>query len=104
MLQMKKMLIADDNRQITDILAAYAKQAGFLPVVAYDGEEALAAFATYSSEIAICLLDVMMPKTDGFEVCRRLRRQSMVPIIMVTAKGEDYERIMGLELGADDYG
>ncbi len=100
---MKRMLIADDNRQITDVLAAYAKQAGFEPVLAYDGEEALAAFATYGREIAICLLDVMMPKLDGFAVCRRLRQQSMVPIIMVTAKGEDYDRIMGLEIGADDY-
>lgn len=100
---MKKILIADDNKQITAILAAYAQKEGYEPLIALDGAEALAAFAKYGHEIVVCLLDVMMPEVDGFEVCRRLRRQSMVPIIMVTARGEDYDRIMGLDIGADDY-
>ena len=100
---MKKILIADDNKQITLILSSYAKKEGLEPVVALDGKEALAKFAQYADEIAIVLLDVMMPEVDGFEVCRRLRQQSMVPIIMITARGEDYDKIMGLDIGADDY-
>ena len=100
---MKKILIADDNKQITLILSSYAKKEGLEPIVALDGKEALAKFTQYADEIAMVLLDVMMPEVDGFEVCRRLRQQSMVPIIMITARGEDYDKIMGLDIGADDY-
>lgn len=103
MLYMKKILIADDNKQITTILSSYAKKEGLEPVIALDGQEALDKYACYQEEIAMVLLDVMMPKLDGFEVCRRLRKESMVPIIMITARGEDYDRIMGLDTGADDY-
>lgn len=98
-----KMLIADDNKQITSILSNYARKEGFEPVVALDGEEALCLFDEHESDIAMVLLDVMMPKVDGFEVCRRLRGKSLVPVIMVTARGEDFEKIMGLDIGADDY-
>ena len=98
---MEKMLIADDNRQITAVLTAYARKEGFEPVVAYDGEEALAAYRREAP--AVILLDVMMPKLDGFEVCRQIREESAVPIIMITARGEDFEKIMGLDIGADDY-
>jgi DNA-binding response OmpR family regulator len=101
--QMKKILIADDNKQITTILSGYAKKEGLEPVIALDGKEALDKFLEYESEIVMVLLDVMMPEMDGFEVCRRLRRESMVPIIMITARGEDYDKIMGLDIGADDY-
>lgn len=100
---MNKILIADDNKQITSILAGYARKEGLEPVIALDGKEALDTFAKYGDEIVMILLDVMMPEVDGFEVCRRLRRESMVPIIMVTARGEDYDKIMGLDIGADDY-
>lgn len=100
---MAKMLIADDNKQITSILSNYARKEGFEPVVALDGEEALRLFDEHEPDIAMVLLDVMMPKVDGFEVCRRLRGKSLVPIIMVTARGEDFEKIMGLDIGADDY-
>ena len=100
---MNKILIADDNKQITSILASYARKEGMEPVIALDGQEALDAFAAAEQEIVAVLLDVMMPKVDGFEVCRRLRQQSLVPIIMVTARGEDYDKIMGLDIGADDY-
>lgn len=100
---MNKILIADDNKQITSILAGYARKEGLEPVIALDGKEALDAFAKYCEEIVMILLDVMMPEVDGFEVCRRLRKESMVPIIMVTARGEDYDKIMGLDIGADDY-
>ena len=100
---MKKILIADDNKQITTILSGYAKKEGFEPVIALDGAEALDKFLQFEHEIAIVLLDVMMPEIDGFEVCRRLRKESMVPIIMITARGADYDKIMGLDIGADDY-
>lgn len=98
---MANILIADDNKQITSILGEYAKKEGFEVFVAYDGDEALDHFA--KTEFDIILLDVMMPKKDGFEVCREIRKGSNVPIIMVTARGEDFERIMGLDIGADDY-
>lgn len=97
------MLIADDNKQITSVLSNYARKEGFEPVVALDGEEALRLFDEHEPDIAMVLLDVMMPKVDGFEVCRRLRGKSLVPVIMVTARGEDFEKIMGLDIGADDY-
>ena len=100
---MAKMLIADDNKQITSILSNYARKEGFEPVVALDGEEALRLFDEHEPDIAMVLLDVMMPKVDGFEVCRRLRGKSLVPVIMLTARGEDFEKIMGLDIGADDY-
>jgi DNA-binding response OmpR family regulator len=95
------MLIADDNRQITSILEEYAKNEGFEVKISFNGREALRSFEKYNPDIV--LLDVMMPEMDGFEVCREIRKQSNVPIIMITARGEDFERIMGLDIGADDY-
>ena len=100
---MRKILIADDNKQITTILSSYAKKEGLEPIIALDGAEALEKFSQQEQEISMVLLDVMMPKVDGFEVCRRRRKTSMVPIIMITARGEDYDKIMGLDIGADDY-
>lgn len=100
---MDKILIADDNQQITSILAAYARKENLEPVIALDGEQAINKFNDFKKDIHVVLLDVMMPKLDGFEVCRQLRRNSMVPIIMITARGEDFEKIMGLDIGADDY-
>ena len=100
---MRTILIADDNKQITTILSSYAKKEGLEPIIALDGAEALEKFSQQEQEISMVLLDVMMPKLDGFEVCRRLRKTSMVPIIMITARGEDYDKIMGLDIGADDY-
>lgn len=98
---MPTILISDDNRQITSILQEYAKKAGFDTKIALDGQETLDLF--YSIGPDIILLDVMMPKIDGFEVCREIRKTSNVPIIMITARGEDFEKIMGLDIGADDY-
>jgi len=100
---MGKLLIVDDNAQITDILANYAAKEGWSALVAADGEAALRLFKDNEADIMMILLDVMMPKKDGFEVCREIRKVSMVPIIMITARGEDFERIMGLDIGADDY-
>ena len=98
---MDKILIADDNFQITKILSEFARKEGFEPVTAHDGEEVIQCFG--QEQFEVILLDVMMPKKDGFEVCREIRRVSNVPIIMITARGEDFERIMGLDIGADDY-
>lgn len=98
---MDKILIADDNLQITKILCEFAKKEGYEPVVAHDGDETIQCFQ--QEQFEMILLDVMMPKKDGFEVCREIRRVSNIPIIMITARGEDFERIMGLDIGADDY-
>ncbi|MBO1263422.1 response regulator transcription factor [Proteiniclasticum sp. SCR006] len=98
---MPKILIADDNKQITSILSEYAKNEGYDVDVTYDGSSALDHFR--KNKYDTILLDVMMPKMDGFEVCREIRKTSNVPVIMVTARGEDFERIMGLDIGADDY-
>lgn len=98
---MDKILIADDNIQITKILSEFAKKEGYEPVIAYNGDEVLEIFK--QNKFSIILLDVMMPKKDGFEVCREIRKISNVPIIMITARSEDFERIMGLDIGADDY-
>lgn len=98
---MDYILVADDNKDITDILSNYAEREGFRPLVAKDGKEAYDLFLQYNPNVI--LLDVMMPEMDGFEVCRKIRRKSDVPIILISAKGEDYEKIMGLDIGADDY-
>ena len=98
---MATILIADDHADITRILVDYAKNEGYHVLVAHDGEEALRLFEKH--QVDQVLLDVMMPKKDGFEVCRTIRRTSTVPIIMITARGDDFERIMGLDYGADDY-
>ncbi len=98
---MTKILIADDNKQITSILKEYANKEGYETLVAADGEQAIALFESGNPDLL--LLDVMMPKLDGFQVCRHIRGKSNVPIIMVTARGEDFEKIMGLDIGADDY-
>lgn len=98
---MQKILIADDNQDITDILSTYAEKEGYEPIVVSDGIQALEAFER--EDVAVVLLDVMMPRMDGYEVCRKIRSKSNVPVILITARGEDFERIMGLDIGADDY-
>lgn len=98
---MLNILIADDNKQISKVLYDYAKKEGFNPSLVYDGEEVIREFK--QNKFDMILLDVMMPKKDGFEVCREIRRESNVPIIMITARGEDFEKIMGFDIGADDY-
>ena len=98
---MTTVLIADDNAQIVSILEEYSKKEGYRTLTAADGERALQLFRQEAPDVV--LLDVMMPKLDGFAVCREIRRESDTPVIMVTARGEDFERIMGLDIGADDY-
>lgn len=94
------ILIADDNPQITSILVSYCKKEGYETIVAVDGYDAL---NKLTSEVDLVLLDVMMPKLDGFSVCKEIRKDNNVPVIMITARGEDFEKIMGLDIGADDY-
>lgn len=98
---MAYILVADDNPDITDVLANYIRKEGHEPVIACDGIEAMEKFREFCP--ACVLLDVMMPREDGYEVLRKIRACSNVPVIMITARGEDFERIMGLDIGADDY-
>ena len=96
-----KILVADDDRNICELLRMYLEKEGFSAVLAFDGEDALAKFDEENPDLI--LLDVMMPRLDGWQVCRELRKKSECPIIMITAKGETFDKILGLELGADDY-
>ena len=99
--KMYNVLIADDNLQIVSILKEYCKKNNFNVTLAHDGEETLEKIR--NNKFDVVLLDIMMPKKNGFDVCKEVRAFSNVPIIMITARGEDFERIMGLETGADDY-
>ncbi len=96
-----KILIADDDRNIGELLRIYLEKEGYSVILAENGEEALVKFDAENPDII--LLDVMMPKLDGWQVCRELRKKSECPIIMITAKGETFDKVLGLELGADDY-
>lgn len=96
-----KILIADDSSEIRKILSESARGEGYEVYTAENGAETLSCFRRLKPDVI--LLDVMMPLQDGFEVCREIRKSSNVIIIMITARGEDFERIMGLEIGADDY-
>lgn len=97
----EKILIVDDDKNICELLRLYLAKEGYETAMAYDGETAVSAFE--SEKPALVLLDIMMPKMDGWEVCRRIRAVSEVPVIMLTAKGETFDKVLGLELGADDY-
>jgi DNA-binding response OmpR family regulator len=96
-----KILICDDQQMIHETLREYIEAEGFSCISAYDGEEALAKFNSESPDLLV--LDLMMPKKSGIDVCREIRKEHNTPIIMLTAKGEEIDRILGLELGADDY-
>ena len=96
-----KILIADDDANICDLLKIYLENEGYETVTAYDGIKALSAFKIYEPDLV--LLDIMMPRKDGWHVCREIREMSSKPIIMVTAKGEVFDKVLGLELGADDF-
>jgi DNA-binding response OmpR family regulator len=97
----QKILIVDDDANIAEIISLYLTKECFNTMVARDGEEALKAFETY--EPNLILLDLMLPGIDGYQVCREIRSKSMTPIIMLSAKGEVFDKVLGLELGADDY-
>jgi DNA-binding response OmpR family regulator len=96
-----KILVVDDEPMVTEVVGRYLGREGFEVTITADGEEALALARQWSPDLIV--LDLMLPGVDGLEVCRTLRRESRVPIVMLTARGEEVDRIVGLELGADDY-
>ena len=97
----EKILIVDDDRNICELLRLYLEKEGYETYLAHDGESAVAVHDTM--DVDLVLLDVMMPRVDGWEACRRIRAKKETPIIMLTAKGETFDKVLGLELGADDY-
>lgn len=97
----KKILVVDDEKSIVDILKLNLQNEGYTVFEAYDGEEAV--LKASEVEPDLILLDVMLPKLDGFSVCKKIRETSAVPILMITAREEEVDKVLGLELGADDY-
>lgn len=96
-----KVLVVDDDKNICELLRLYLEKEGYSAIISHDGEEAVVKFNALKPDII--LLDVMLPGLDGWQVCREIRKKSNVPIIMITAKGETFDKVLGLELGADDY-
>jgi len=96
-----KILVADDDKNICELLRLYLEKEGYEAIAANDGSEAVDKFNLESPDLV--LLDIMMPKLDGWQVCREIRKKSDCPIIMITAKSETFDKVLGLELGADDY-
>ncbi len=97
----QKIMIVDDDGSIAELISLYLRKECFDTLIVEDGEEALRCFAEYAPNLV--LLDLMLPGIDGYEVCRELRKTSKVPIVMLSAKGEVFDKVLGLELGADDY-
>ena len=96
-----KILVVDDDKNICELLRLYMEQEGYTVLIANDGETAVSSFSDFNPDIII--LDIMLPRMDGWQVCREIRKVSNTPIIMITAKGETFDKVLGLELGADDY-
>ncbi|MCL2461686.1 MAG: response regulator, partial [Defluviitaleaceae bacterium] len=97
---MAKILVVDDEKNIVDIVKYNLQKEGDQVICAYDGEKGLE--LAFSENPDLILLDIMMPKVDGFEACRRIREKSQVPVIMLTARAEEVDKVLGFELGADD--
>ena len=97
----QKILIVDDDENIAELVSLYLTKECFDTMMVHDGERALVAFDTYKPNLI--LLDLMLPGIDGYQVCREIRTRSNTPIIMLSAKGEVFDKVLGLELGADDY-
>jgi len=100
-MEKERILIVDDEERIRDMIKEYMEQNGYIIDEASNGREALERFGQYSYSLVI--LDVMMPGMDSWTVCREIRRSSQVPVVMLTARGEEYDKLFGFELGADDY-
>ena len=101
MVNKQKLLIVDDHANIAELISLYLTKECFDTMMVHDGEEALVAFDTYQPNLM--LLDLMLPGIDGYQVCREIRARSNTPIIMLSAKGEVFDKVLGLEMGADDY-
>ena len=99
---MKKIIVADDEELILKLVSDFLRNDGYEPITATDGEKALQLFEE-NPDTALLILDIMMPEVDGWEVCRRIREKSNVPIIMLTARSQEFDELMGFEAGADDY-
>ncbi len=99
---MKKIIVADDEELILKLVSDFLRNEGYEPITATDGEQALRLFDE-NPDTALLILDIMMPEVDGWEVCRRIREKSNVPIIMLTARSQEFDELMGFEAGADDY-
>ena len=99
---MKKIIVADDEELIRKLLSDFLSKEGYQPLTASDGEEALALFEE-NPDVALFIMDIMMPNMDGWEACRKLREKSNVPVIMLTARSQEFDELMGFEVGADDY-
>lgn len=99
----RTILVVDDDQKTRNLLKTYLEKHQYAVHVAHDGASFLAEFERYRDALSLVILDVMLPDTDGFTLCQTVRRQSSVPIIMLTASADDTDRIVGLELGADDY-
>lgn len=97
----QKILIVDDDDNIAELISLYLQKEMFETATAADGDEALALFQRFSPDLVI--LDIMLPGRDGYEVCREIHKSSQTPVIMLSAKGETFDKVLGLELGADDY-
>lgn len=97
----RKVLIVDDEKNIVDIIAFNLKKEGYQVITASDGEEGVR--KTFEENPDLILLDIMMPKMDGYEACRKIREKKHTPIIMLTARAEEVDKVLGLEMGADDY-
>ncbi|MCQ2463750.1 MAG: response regulator transcription factor [Clostridia bacterium] len=100
---MQKIIIADDEARIRKLVSDFLKAEGFTPVEAEDGEQALELFEKNRDEVVLILLDIMMNGLNGWEVCRKIRESSTVPVIMLTARSQEFDELMGYESGADDY-
>lgn len=100
---MRKILIVDDDQKTRALLKAYLEKNQYDVRLAHDGAAFLTEFQRYADELSLVILDVMLPDTDGFALCKTVRRKSNVPIIMLTASSDETDRVVGLELGADDY-
>jgi len=98
-----KILIVEDEKELADILGAYLEVEGFVPVVALDGEAGLAAFNEAEDTMSLILLDIMLPKKNGFDLCKEIREKSDVPIIIISAKSGEMDKVIALGIGADDY-
>lgn len=100
-MELGKIMVVDDDKNICELLRLYLEKEGYQVVIANDGKEAVELNEKEDPELI--LLDIMLPQLDGWQVCREIRKKSQVPIIMLTAKGETFDKVLGLELGADDY-
>ena len=99
---MEKIIIADDEKRIRGLVSDFLKREGYQPLEAEDGLQAIRLF-NQNPDTALLILDIMMPEIDGWEVCRRIREKTMVPVLMLTARSQEFDELMGFEAGADDY-